>query len=544
MRVVPLVIVVLPLFLTSAQEEKTMNRQPGEQRMPTTLSEAHAELERVLPPEELAKIDAMPSEGGMIEYHFGLGADIRNRWGLWRGSPLAKHMQGLGFTHPDNMSGVILATFWCKRHGQDFRLRERAAGYRRALGIEDEATEEELTRVKKAKAALPNMTMGLQFEKRDVPTVCMPDAGWDSLDARFLSAFRGGVFLTVYVPGRERIDADIFTTRGVYFDAADRKLHPIRVAEINDVQSAVVVGKRAWFAGNANGKAVLKGVNGQDRIVLPLPEAGPSPQLGIDDQSLLAVYPKAIFRLTDQTWALVRSVDFPLPHSGTPPQLYDRMVLFRDEGVSNGARRLWLLTLGDEPRLRSFDRDTGLRGPDEPIPFPDRHDRPIGGLYNSFSFCATKSGDLWVCVGTRDGRKSLFRRSRDGSYSIAITNNSVRFAEDSLGPAEADQDLSISGVAALPDETLLLVGNAGLYRLRGKQLVQELAFTNTQQKIRGISTGRAYTWYWNPSIILLLDDGSYFISGAFGGVYLLTKGNNGQWSFLPLDEKLGIPVVW
>lgn len=94
---------------------------------PKTLEEAHQRLEKLFPKDELAKIDAMKSESEMIEYHFGLGMGMRNEWGLWGGGPLAQHMNKLGFHHPDDMSGVILETFWCKRHNKDFRLKERAA---------------------------------------------------------------------------------------------------------------------------------------------------------------------------------------------------------------------------------------------------------------------------------------------------------------------------------------------------------------------------------------------------------------------------------
>lgn len=96
---------------------------------PKTLDEAHAQLEKWLPKEELSKIDAMKSQDEMIEYHFGLGMSMRNKWGLWGGGPLAEYMNKLGFSHPDDMSGVILETFWCKRHKKDFRLKERAAFY-------------------------------------------------------------------------------------------------------------------------------------------------------------------------------------------------------------------------------------------------------------------------------------------------------------------------------------------------------------------------------------------------------------------------------
>jgi hypothetical protein len=128
MRVISLLIVFSSLSLVGAQEGEGKKANPAQeqQKIPTTLAEAHAELERVLPPTWLAKIDAVPSEHGMALYHMDLGLWMRNRW-LWRGSSLRKQMEELGFTHPDHMSGVILATFWRKRHGQDVRLEELAA---------------------------------------------------------------------------------------------------------------------------------------------------------------------------------------------------------------------------------------------------------------------------------------------------------------------------------------------------------------------------------------------------------------------------------
>lgn len=347
-----------------------------------------------------------------------------------------------------------------------------------------------------------------------------------------MSSFRGGVFIATYRYAQLG-DGDTFITPGYYFDPADRKIHKIRVAEVNDIHSSVVASSRAWFAGNTDGKAVLLGVNGPDRMTLPLPQEGEPPQLGLDGQSLLAVYPKTIFRLTDQKWTLVYSGDIRLPRSGPPPQMHGNMVLFRDEGSGGIRNHLGWLTLGEQPRLTSLDRD---------MEFVDAYS--LGWIY-SFSCCVTSSGDLWTCVGGGSDHISLFRRSKDGSYSIAIMNDSVQFTEDLLGSSEPNQRVPVSAVTAMPDNTLLLVGDAGLYRLRGNELIQELAFTNTRQKR---FDEKKYTigpyWTWNPNNVVVLDDKSYFISGKFGGIYLLRKANDGQWSFLSLDEERGDPVVW
>src|ERR1035441_4148228 len=93
--------------------------------IPTNLDDAHRELARMLPAKELEHIMAMTTEDKMIEYHMGLETGLRNQWGLWRGSRLARYFNELDVHHPDDMSGIILETFWCKLHNQPFRLDER-----------------------------------------------------------------------------------------------------------------------------------------------------------------------------------------------------------------------------------------------------------------------------------------------------------------------------------------------------------------------------------------------------------------------------------
>ncbi|MBI5687552.1 MAG: hypothetical protein HZC54_20980 [Verrucomicrobia bacterium] len=97
--------------------------------IPANLDDAHACLLKILPPEELQIIRDMKSEEGMIIYHRGLGMIIRNDWSLWAGSRLSRYFEELGIDHPDDMSGIILDTFWCKLHDQPFRLNEHIAYY-------------------------------------------------------------------------------------------------------------------------------------------------------------------------------------------------------------------------------------------------------------------------------------------------------------------------------------------------------------------------------------------------------------------------------
>ena len=541
-------------------ERMIANIKKERENAPTTLTEAHARLEQRLSPETLAEIDAMRSEDEMIKYHFGLGSSIRSGWGLGGDLPLSQSLRELGFLASDDMSGLILETFWCKRHRQDLRLEERAAiakAYWRARGLGPD--------VLKARSATRKQMMGLRLVQQDVPTVRIAPRR-PGVTVRFMCPFGNGVFLTAYCPGsvlgnrplregyyvdpngqpqpmshydglvyrgycldpkdgevRKMRPGEDFYTQAYYFDPADGQIHKIQVAQVGEVYAAVVAGDRAWLAGLTDGKPVLVRVSDKGRVTVPLPEENEIPDLGLDGQFLLAVYAKTVYRLTDHEWTIVHSGDLLLPRSGLPPQRHGNMLFLRDEGSSQSRKRLWWLTMGESSRLNLLKRDvdrTGFEG---------------AAWHSSSAYCVTSSGDLWVC---NIGGTSLLRRSKDGDYAFAIIDRSVESARDRAG-ARVDRSLFVSAVTALPDDGLLLAGDSGLYRLEGGELVQILAFAPAET-----ADGRvAHHLDFYPTSVLVLDDRSYFIgTGSRNGAYVLHQGDDGQWTCQHVAE--GDPVVW
>jgi hypothetical protein len=103
-------------------------KPPSSISPPETLDEAHTRLLQTLPANVIQEMRD-GTEADMVRYHHGLGTGLRNGWGLWTGGPLAKYFNAMGIKHPDDMSAIILDTFWCKLHGQPFRLEERVAFY-------------------------------------------------------------------------------------------------------------------------------------------------------------------------------------------------------------------------------------------------------------------------------------------------------------------------------------------------------------------------------------------------------------------------------
>jgi hypothetical protein len=98
------------------------------QPIPRTLGDALEALERSLPRETIQALYASETDV-TLELQDTLGRFLREHWGLWTGGPLADHLRGLGLDHPDDMSGVILTSFWRRLHFQPLRVEAQVRWY-------------------------------------------------------------------------------------------------------------------------------------------------------------------------------------------------------------------------------------------------------------------------------------------------------------------------------------------------------------------------------------------------------------------------------
>lgn len=98
--------------------------------IPKTFAEA---IERILtdtPKHDLDIWAALPEEQAVIGTHFFGGRRMRNAWGLWTGSELARNLHDLfGLTHADDMSGLLLRCAHRKANGKEMKPTEIADGY-------------------------------------------------------------------------------------------------------------------------------------------------------------------------------------------------------------------------------------------------------------------------------------------------------------------------------------------------------------------------------------------------------------------------------
>ncbi len=96
---------------------------------PVNLDEAVEQLKIIHNDSTKQKILNMTEDEFMGGAHMGLGMWMRNNWGLWKGKELADYFNSIGIYHPDDMSGIILTSYYRELHGQEWKVDEQVKYY-------------------------------------------------------------------------------------------------------------------------------------------------------------------------------------------------------------------------------------------------------------------------------------------------------------------------------------------------------------------------------------------------------------------------------
>jgi hypothetical protein len=126
--------IFLSVQISFAQADSTATKKSSQAReiyIPKNLNESFEQLNKLLRKKDIASIKSVESEDGLAKYHIGLGRWIRNNWGLWSGSRLSKYFNKLGIHHPDDMSSIILESYWRNLNGKPLHLEEQVKYYKK-----------------------------------------------------------------------------------------------------------------------------------------------------------------------------------------------------------------------------------------------------------------------------------------------------------------------------------------------------------------------------------------------------------------------------
>jgi hypothetical protein len=96
---------------------------------PVNLEEAVKQLVKIHDDTTKQEIREMSEDEFLGGAHMGPGMWMRNNWGLWKGKELATYFNSNGIYHPDDMSGIILSSYYRELLGQDWKVDEQVQEY-------------------------------------------------------------------------------------------------------------------------------------------------------------------------------------------------------------------------------------------------------------------------------------------------------------------------------------------------------------------------------------------------------------------------------
>jgi len=523
--------------------------------IPQNIEEAIMQLDKLLP--DSAKI-RLKNKYEIGLQHFGIGLWMRNNWGLWAGSRLARYFDSCGARHPDDMSGIILTAYHRHLLSRPLKFEELCRKAKETEDVAKRGQEEFDIRAQESIAKISRMMMNVHWKPAQVDTAEIPPVpDWGKFRNRYVARFNHGLLLAMRSPIDERwaeikglpmqrppADADEdyipfppqrelvqeFDLIPYYLDLQNRTLHKVEVTGLDEIYSTVVVDSIACFAGMSNNQLVVVMTDGHSQHVRILPDTDRSVQLGSDGKKLLAIYRTIIYRLDDDQWVKIydaklkyahSTTPVSLPKSGIPPRLVGNRIYFRDEGNGENDKSLWCLELGDSARLTTFDMDI-------------RVGENAGPRWeNNPDYLTTPDGGLWVTCGEYGG--SLIRRDPDGEYKVAIVNGCLRWSgrqSDIFEPGDDSLHIFATGLARRSDGSLLLICPNGLYELRNDSIKQLIAFSIT-----------TYPFDHPSKLFILNDDRSFFVSDEFGyGIFILAQDRAGKYKFTRLDNNIGAAI--
>lgn len=92
--------------------------------IPKNLQESFVVLDSLTSPKFKRYLECV-EENALASFHFGLGMWLRNNWGLWAGSELNTYFQEKGIFHPDDMSSIIITSYYRYIHQEELKLDEQ-----------------------------------------------------------------------------------------------------------------------------------------------------------------------------------------------------------------------------------------------------------------------------------------------------------------------------------------------------------------------------------------------------------------------------------
>lgn len=129
MRKIIIIFVLITSFIAFGQIKSSYMKK----EKPKNLTECIQMLDKNLKKQDKEYIKTLTEDEFFMESHFTLGMGIRNEW-IRRGNPeLVKFFLDQGVKHPDDMSAMILTSYYRHLLGKEIDFEGQISAYKKEL---------------------------------------------------------------------------------------------------------------------------------------------------------------------------------------------------------------------------------------------------------------------------------------------------------------------------------------------------------------------------------------------------------------------------
>lgn len=135
---------------TTENQDSSKSETTNQIYIPQNLEESFVQIDSFWHDTTKAELKRLSEDEFLGRLHHGFGTWMRNNWGLWAGSRLAKYFNEKGIFHPDDMSGIILTSYHRRLNKKPIDLEAQIKLY---LAYWEKAKANELKKVQEEKAS-------------------------------------------------------------------------------------------------------------------------------------------------------------------------------------------------------------------------------------------------------------------------------------------------------------------------------------------------------------------------------------------------------
>jgi hypothetical protein len=517
---------------------------------PNNLEESFAELDRILPQSEKLMI-RLSSDSSMLSYHRGLGMALRNEWGLWQGSKISKYFKDQGIHHADDMSSIILKSYWKRLHNQPLQLEEQIAYYKVYWEKVRQQEAEEKAEIPKRIKRVQDAMVGWTYQDSAAPAVILPKRD-DFPGVWKLEPYRGG-FLVV-MQGFKGVINEAFSHvwhSGIYFVASpNTPMQPVRKEGCDDIQDVVTHHQITyWLCKKPDQWLLLAEESNHHTQEIPVNLAHPWLRLVTSKDGILLMSEKTIYQLEHTQWtekftshhsqrafspfdqtppSTQGDVEWSFPEKGDTPRVIDKYIYLWPK-IDDNRSSLYRLDMSKpEVNLESID---------------EFFIHPHYGNWARYAIqiLPMSNDSLWIATTSVNNQDTLVELSKE-KIKIPIYGGQVKF-DGILGdtnPKDQRRKNFISARALYPaaNDVVYLAGLTGIFKVKNG-IVQPVVHFQFPPGVDLQDYEEGYRREIQPQKLARFEDGTFLIGDAYAGLYRLQKQADGSWQLLLFHQKIG-----